>query len=723
MKVVNKKHKSKNTTDMTLLVESITKEDVFDYDENRIVESLVNETECPLNIAKDIASTVTKRLQKLELKTITPSLIRSFVNVSLYEKGFDKELKSDTEIVLPISDLESMIECENNENGNTPHNPESINLSIAEYIMKQYALKKVFSKDVTEFHLSGDGHIHDMGMIDRLYCSGHSPEYIKKHGLKNIPNIPSTSSPANSAEVLARHLSSATLFFTSLFAGAIGYDAINMYFSPLLKGYTYKQMKQLAQTFMFDFSQLAGAKGGQVSFTDLNLYATTPEHYKDVLAMGKSGQYMAEDNLGDIHYFKTQEETKEYATINKCKALTYADFENESLMFVRAMLEVSLKGDAMGLPFGFPKLHLHINDKCYDNPKSNALIGYASEVLSKMGNPYIDFDRNAMSMSQCCRLVLEFTDEDKLLLSTPEEIRFVGGQCTSVNLANLPLKVGTNEDDIYKEVDRRMNLVVKSHQQRLAYIKHLCDLPNSPLKFYTCGMDKKPYVRFDRISWLVGIVGLNEYVWNLTGQQLHESKEAFIKGVELITYMSDKCKELSKQFNMNFKLEETPAESTAGRFAKLDIKKYEDKALHQENELGVYYTNSIHFNVDNNLDYIDILQEQSKFHPLVEAGSMIHCWVGDRSPNKKAIYDLIKNTWNNTKCAEMTITPDKTTCSCCNKTFNGFLDKCPDCGSESLKWTTRITGYQVVLRDFDGVTKINDSKNAEIKDRTRKSIR
>ena len=723
MKVVNKKHKSKNTTDMTLLVESITKEDVFDYDENRIVESLVNETECPLNIAKDIASTVTKRLQKLELKTITPSLIRSFVNVSLYEKGFDKELKSDTEIVLPISDLESMIECENNENGNTPHNPESINLSIAEYIMKQYALKKVFSKDVTEFHLSGDGHIHDMGMIDRLYCSGHSPEYIKKHGLKNIPNIPSTSSPANSAEVLARHLSSATLFFTSLFAGAIGYDAINMYFSPLLKGYTYKQMKQLAQTFMFDFSQLAGAKGGQVSFTDLNLYATTPEHYKDVLAMGKSGQYMAEDNLGDIHYFKTQEETKEYATINKCKALTYADFENESLMFVRAMLEVSLKGDAMGLPFGFPKLHLHINDKCYDNPKSNALIEYASEVLSKMGNPYIDFDRNAMSMSQCCRLVLEFTDEDKLLLSTPEEIRFVGGQCTSVNLANLPLKVGTNEDDIYKEVDRRMNLVVKSHQQRLAYIKHLCDLPNSPLKFYTCGMDKKPYVRFDRISWLVGIVGLNEYVWNLTGQQLHESKEAFIKGVELITYMSDKCKELSKQFNMNFKLEETPAESTAGRFAKLDIKKYEDKALHQENELGVYYTNSIHFNVDNNLDYIDILQEQSKFHPLVEAGSMIHCWVGDRSPNKKAIYDLIKNVWNNTKCAEMTITPDKTTCGCCNKTFNGFLDKCPECGSERLKWTTRITGYQVVLRDFDGITKVNDSKSAEIKDRTRKSIR
>ena len=495
-----------------------------------------------------------------------------------------------------------------------------------------------------------------------------------------------------------------------------------MYFSPLLKGYTYNQMKQLAQTFMFDFSQLAGAKGGQVSFTDLNLYAKTPEHYKNVYAMGKGGQYMVEDNLQTVHYFKTQEEAKEYARDNDCKVLTYGDFENESLMFAKALLEVSYNGDAMGLPFGFPKIHLHINDDCFNNPKSNALIKYAAKVLSKMGNPYIDFDRNAMSMSQCCRLVLEFTEEDKLLLSTPEEIRFVGGQCTSINLANLPLKVGTNEDDIYKEVDRRMKLAVESHIQRYNYVKRLTELKNSPLKFYICGMDKKPYVRFDRISWLIGIVGLNEYVWNLTGEQLHESKNAFIKGMELIVYMSNKCKELSKEYNMNFKLEETPAESTAGRFAKLDIKKYGNKAKHQENELGVYYTNSILFNVINTLDYIDILQEQSKFHPLVEAGSMIHCWVGDRSPNEKAIYDLIKNVWQNTKCAEMTITPDKTTCSVCNKTFNGFHDNCPECNSERVKWTTRITGYQVVLRDFDGTVKVNDGKNAEIKDRTRKRI-
>lgn len=705
-----------NAADLALMVESTTQETIMEYDKAKIVESLIKEAHCPEYIAIDVAETVTNKLKQLDLKTLTPALIRNFVNVILFEKGFSKELKSDSEIIMSTHDLESMIFNTSKENGNTSHNPESINLAIAERILKEYALKKVFSPDVREFHLSGDGHVHDMGMVTRLYCSGHSPEYIKKHGLKNIPNIPSTSDPAKSAEVLARHLASATLFFTSLFAGAIGFEAVNMFFAPMLRGYSYKKIKQLAQTFMFDFSQLAGAKGGQVSFTDLNIYPRIPNHYRDVLAMGAGGKYIVEDNLGDTHYFDEQSQAKEWASQNECKPLTYKDFEKESRMFAKALLEVSMEGDALGLPFAFPKIHLHINQECLDDKKANAIIKYACKVLSKMGNPYVDFDRNAMSVSQCCRLQIEFTEEDKLQIQTPDELRFVGGQNVSINLANLPLKVGKDEDAIYAETDRRMEIATKAHTQRLEYIKKLVNAPNSPLKFYDSGMDYKPYVRYDRISWLIGIVGLNEYVYNLMGKQMHESKEMFIKGMELITFMNHKCKEMSKKYNMNIKLEETPAESTANRFAKLDIKKYGDKAFHQENEYGVYYTNSVHFAVNAPVDYIDRLKEQSKFHQVVEAGSMIHNWVGDRSPSPEAIYNLMKNTWEKTKCVEATISPDKTTCYGCKKTTNGFHDKCPLCSSENVFWTTRITGYQVRVDNF------NDGKRAELEDRKREII-
>lgn len=109
--------------------------------------------------------------------------------------------------------------------------------------------------------MSGEIHIHDLGMVDRFYCSGHSPEYVKKNGIKNIPTIPSNSKPANSATVLARHICSLTQFLQSQFAGAIGWEALNIFFAPLLINASYAEIKQLAQTLIFDLSQLAGARG------------------------------------------------------------------------------------------------------------------------------------------------------------------------------------------------------------------------------------------------------------------------------------------------------------------------------------------------------------------------------------------------------------------------------------------------------------------------------
>lgn len=221
LKVRKNKQTKNNSTDIALMVESTTHEDLFEYDKNRIVQSLVEEIGCPEDVAIETSNIVTEKLKNLGLLTITPSLIRNFVNVVLYEKGFNKELKSDTEIVISLHDIQQIIENSNKENGNTSHNPESINLTIAERVLKEYAFKKVFDKEVSTAHLEGKIHIHDVGMITRYYCSGHSPEYIKKHGIKNISTIPSTSEPAKHAEVLARHICSITQYYTSLFAGAM----------------------------------------------------------------------------------------------------------------------------------------------------------------------------------------------------------------------------------------------------------------------------------------------------------------------------------------------------------------------------------------------------------------------------------------------------------------------------------------------------------------------
>jgi len=496
---------------------------------------------------------------------------------------------------------------------------------------------------------------------------------------------------------------------------AIGWEGLNIFFAPMIRGMKYKDIKQLAQTLIFDLSQLAGAKGGQVSFTDFNVYLNIPNHYKSVLAMGNGGKYIVEDNLGGLHYLDTQEKAKEFAKEHDYKVLTYQDFDKESKLFLKAILEVSKQGDALGLTFAFPKINLHINDEAFSNPQSKALLMLACEAISEKGSVYQIFDRNAFSISQCCRLSITFTEEDKKLISTPEELRFVGIQNVSISLPNIPLQVGKDEDKFYEELEYRMELSARAHIIRRDYVWSLTKLKDSPLKYYTEGMDGKPYVRLENGSYLIGIVGLNECVYNLIGKELHESDEAFEKGIEIITFMNMKIKDLNEKYKIGMKLEESPAESTAGRFAKLDIKKYGDKAFHKENEFGVYYTNSVHFATDSDIDYITRLTEQSKFHPLVEAGSMIHTWTGEKKPSPKAIYNLIEKIWLETDCVQNVNSPEQTACKVCKKTFGGLLEQCPICGGEDLISQTRITGYMVQINKF------NSSKKAELKDRKRET--
>lgn len=352
---VVKFNKKTNSLDFALMVDSANKAERQEYDESKIAEALMKEAGCEEKLAKEIAKAVTEKLVKAEISLVDTSLIRSLVNNELLERGLNKELKSNSEVNIPFYNVKEIIENANKENGNTAHNPESINLTLADRILKEYALKEIFPSDIAESHLNGEIHIHDLGMVDRFYCSGHSPEYIKKHGIKNIPTIPSNSKPANCANVLARHICSITQFLQGQFAGAIGWEALNVFFAPLLVGMSYKEIKQLAQTLIFDLSQLAGARGGQVAFTDFNVYLSIPEHYKNVLAMGAKGKYMVKDYLDKVYTFDTQEEAKKFAEETGYILLRYKDFAKEASQFTKAMLEVVGEGDADGMPFAFPK--------------------------------------------------------------------------------------------------------------------------------------------------------------------------------------------------------------------------------------------------------------------------------------------------------------------------------------------------------------------------------
>jgi anaerobic ribonucleoside-triphosphate reductase len=680
--------------DIALLVSTTSKQEIDPWDRSKIADSLVLEAGTDPALAQQIALAVEDRIDSSNLMTVTTAIIREMVDLELLERGITMMHRKHTHLGLPMWDVEQIISNANKENSNTTHNPESVNLTIAETILKEFALRRVFTDDVAEAHYVGDLHLHDLGFIIRPYCGGHSLEYIKKFGLR-LPNITSVSKPAKHAEVLIGHMVKMASALQGHYAGAVGWEAVNVFFAPYLEGKTFEEIKQLAQMLIFEFNQLAGARGSQVVFTDFNLYYNIPRHFADTPAIGPGGLYTGK---------------------------TYKEYEHEAQQFVRAMFEVYLKGDATGKTFVFPKPLLHINDDFFATDGWEEFLDLACEVASHQGITYFVFDRgDEVTVSQCCRLKLKLSPADLDQTKTPEVMRFSALQNVTVNLPRIAYKAQGNDAALFMELGRTLERVAKAHVQKRAFIQKLFDLGHDgPLGLLTQDLDGSPYLRMDQLTYLAALIDLNEMVETHIGEQLHESDAALKFGLKVISAMSLKCREWSERYDIKMVLEESPAESAGYRLPKLDMKYWsaQTAAVVKGDLAGenYYYTNSIHLAVDAPVDYIERVQKQSLFHPLIDAGAIVHVWLGESEPDSGSIRSFVTKTFRNTQCSQIAFSPEFTVCEACDRTSRGLLAQCPLCGSMSVYGVTRIVGY------FSKIQTWNRSKVGELYDRRRTDL-
>jgi ribonucleoside-triphosphate reductase len=172
---------------------------------------------------------------------------------------------------------------------------------------------------------------------------------------------------------------------------------------------------------------------------------------------------------------------------------------------------------------------------------------------------------------------------------------------------------------------------------------------------------------------------------------------------------------------MRFVLEQTPAESTAYRFAKLDQKYFpEESATVVKGSMEadeIYYTNSTLFNVGASMNPIERVILEGRFHPLIEAGALTHVWLGESKPSAESLANFVKKTFNHSKNDQVAFSPEFTSCRQCGKLERGLHETCPWCGSPEVDGITRITGY------FTRVASWNKGKLGELKDRYRNNGR
>lgn len=650
LKVINSDtDESKNdSTDLLLLVSSSTGNSVNKWDREKIIEALVRETGITKFLANEIAIEVEKKVFASDLKMISVSLIRELVDNELFMRGYKEKLEKQKIIGMSKYNINKIIFSTSKENSNVvSNNPEAVNLAIAENTLKQYALQEIFSKDSAKAHMDGVIHIHDLGFPVRVYCSAHSLEYIKKYGLK-LDNLSTTSKPAKHAQTLTGHLNTFLASMQAYYAGALGIGYINIFYAPYLVGMNYERMKQEAQYLIFSCSQNAFSRGGQTLFIDFNVHTGIPKYLRNVPAIGPKGEYTGK---------------------------TYGDYQKEAQLFLKAMLDVWRDGDAKGIPFPFPKMDFHVNQESFDDPDQKRLLEYACLIASENGSTYFIFDRDEVTLSACCRLRTKVTDN--YMLDHPESMRFCGFQNVTINLPQCSYRANGDFDQTVKEVLKTMETAMKVHLEKKAFVAKLFEDKGSPL--YSIGQpaqDGRPYVDLQQATYIMGMIGLNEAIKNVTGYSLHENDESYRLGIKLISSMYLKAKEFEKVHGLKVTLEESPAESASLRFAKVDLQKFKsqaDKLVRGDKNTGnIYYTNSIHLEADADVDIIERIEKQAKFNSLIESGAITHVFLGEQRPDPVAVYDLVEKTWLHTQSAQIVLSPEFTVCADCNSVTPGY---------------------------------------------------
>ncbi len=681
-----------DATDLALFVRT-SSESIVSWDRERIIEALIKETEISRDIAEIIGHEVERQISNLRIGIITAPLIRELVDVKLLEYGLEEARRKHTRLGSPLYDVKQIILSPNKENANVPHGPEATNLSLAEGIKKEFALLHVFSQDIGDAHMRGDLHLHDLGFIDRPYCSGQSIEYVKKFGL-DLPNALSIAKPAKHAEVLLAQMVKFSAALQGVFAGAIGWDAVNLFFAPFLVDMPDRDVHQLAQMMIYEYSQQAVARGGQAIFSDINLYYEIPKHFENVPAIGPGGQYTGK---------------------------TYGEYQKESQKFAWELFNVYRDGDGSGRPFFFPKPLVHMTEKFFKTEGHEKFLRHISEVASEMGNTYFVFDRgDTAKISECCRLSFKLEQSDLDDAKEPWRMRYSALQNVTINLPRIAFRAGGSDEKLYEYLADMLEMAAKAHVQKKRFIEELlASGKNGPLSMLTMQRDGQPYLRMFRVSYLMGILGLNEMTQAHIGQELHESKEALKLGLKVISFMRIKCEEMTKKYGIHFVLEQTPAESTAYRFAKLDLTQFTGQARNVVKgnfETGeMYYSNSTYFNVSCAMNPIDRVQQEGLFHPLIDAGALTHVWMGESKPNPDSIANFVIKTMRETQNSQIAFSPEFTSCNDCGKIVRGLKDNCPSCQSQNIDGITRITGY------FSKISGWNKGKRAELKDRYRSS--
>jgi len=570
------------------------------------------------------------------------------------------------------------------ENSNMSYSLQGLNNYLSSTVIARYWLTRIYPPQIEKSHVSGDFHIHNLGVLGP-YCVGWDLPDLLLSGFKGVAG----KVESRPAKHFRTALGQVVNFFYTLqgeAAGAQAFSNFDTYLAPFIRydKLDERGVNQALQEFLFNIN-VPTRVGFQTPFTNVTIDMTVPtflEHEPVIIG-------------------------------GKIQADTYSDFQDEMDILNSAFADVMIEGDAKGRIFTFPIATYNITE---DFDWDSYVAQRVFEMTARYGSPYFsNFINSDMKpedvRSMCCRLRID-----------NRELRKRGGGLFGANpltgsigvvTINLP-RIGyleKTEDAFFERLGDLMDLARDSLEIKRKVLERFTETGLYPYsKYYlrTVKLGRGSYWK-NHFS-TIGLIGMNEACLNFLGCDI-ASKEGLSFAVEVLKYMRRKLSEYQEETGNIYNLEATPAEGTSYRLARIDKRRYPKIIVANEKHLregiGPFYTNSSQLPVDYEGDLFEALEHQDRLQTLYTGGTVFHIFLGERLRSWRAAASLVRKVAETSRVPYFTLTPTFSVCPT-HGYISGEHVKCPTCNAKCEVYS-RVVGY---LRP---VNQWNDGKQAEYK--------
>ncbi|MEG1980156.1 MAG: ribonucleoside triphosphate reductase, partial [Victivallaceae bacterium] len=405
----------------------------------------------------------------------------------LYRANREK-VRTGKQLMMDIQELvSSYIEQQDwrvNENSNSGYSYASLLNHVSGTVVANYTLSNIYPEEISQAHVSGDFHLHDLSCGIVGYCAGWSLRQLLQMGFVGCGGRASAA-PAKHFDTALGQIVNFLSTLQTEWAGAQAFNSFDTLLAPFVRHdqLSYTQIKQAMQQFVFGLN--IASRWGQTPFTNLTFDWVVPEDLADQ-AVIIGGQVV------DGEY--------------------YRDFQTEMDLINRAFLEVMSVGDRDGRIFTFPIPTYNIT-RNFNWDSSNAKLLF--KVTGKYGLPYfqnfINSDLNPGDVrSMCCRLQMDIRELRKKtggLFGAGEQTGSIG--VVTINMPRLGY-LSKDENEFFARLDNLMTMAMESLEIKRKVVQRHLDGNLLPYTKTYLGTLKNHFST-------IGLVGMNEACLNFLG--------------------------------------------------------------------------------------------------------------------------------------------------------------------------------------------------------------